>query len=190
MSNLSRNLTETEKLQMVMSHGNFFGGDDDENDGELRKLQATNRGLKKRVNKLQDKNRKLKAEWTRIAAENQKVDGLRAEIEELNARIVALESEHSAAIQAKDREIIQIQQKFAKTKHRLQADHLNLSREYEEKMRDIADQNSSRGASAEYGYGDDPDTDILDIIEECGDDVERLKRELYTALECMKMADE
>merc|ERR550539_1918016 len=75
----SKNLSQTEKIQMVLSSGNFFGDGDDGNSEMVEQLQARNRRLKKRVDKLQTINNTLKTDMSKVQRDNAKVKELKDE---------------------------------------------------------------------------------------------------------------
>lgn len=162
-----KNLTETEKIQMVLSQGNFFG-DDDANSAELEHLQAQNRRLKKRVDKLQTINNSLKTAASTQKRENAKVVEMKDEIKTLKKRMAEMEAEHKKTVQTRDREIHSLK----RNKVRLQNENLNISRSFEEKIKVLEERTRPLG----------DDEEILSMIEECGDDVEKLKETLLSGI--------
>lgn len=175
---------------MVLSQGNFFADDNGSNQlvEQLQVLraqhisfhiisyrmscaQAQNRRLKKRVDKLQTLNNTLKTDMAKIQRENAKVAELKEEMRSMKRKMAEIDTAHKKAIQDKDREI----RKLKLNKERLQTERIKISQEFEEKIKVLETQNSQRNMA----YGDDQE--ILDAIEECGDDVDQLKQMLLSS---------
>ena len=164
-----KHITETDKMKMAITQLNLFNATSENNNNELiDELRSQNQGLQDRVKKLQSDKEKLKKKISEQEEDNKQVGELKSEIEELTDSLKLIEQENEKQdkeIQIKDHEIDRLNRELLKVKHK------------KEKEKDKSN------------YKDMNDDDINEIIDECDENVNKLKSKLYEIMEMMKTID-
>ena len=174
-----KHITETDKMKMAITQLNLFNTASDNNNGEIEQLRSQNQGLQQRVKKLQSDKEKLRKQLIEEQEDNKEVESLRSEVKELQESLKIIEDENDKQdkeIQLKDREINRLNQLLLKSKHKFE-------REQEKK------EEEERKKKNEKKYSQMNDDDINGIINECDDDLDKLKEKLYEIMEIMKTVD-
>jgi len=184
-------MSDTDKMKMAITQLNLFGDDKNEDQELLEQLKAQNMGLQERIKKLQKDKERLKKDMVQHIEGNKELNETKKELEELQESMKLIQDENEKQdklLAAKDREIAKLNQSILKNKHKFEKEKNHITKEYKDKIMKI-EQKYSTKTSLETLQNDGDDEDINEIIEECGDDLNKLKNKLYEVMEIMKNVD-
>ena len=147
-------------------------------------------GLNERINKLQKEKKALKKQISEGMEDRKLVSELKEEIEELRESMKIIQEENEKQDQmltTKEREVTKLKQTIMQNKKRYQVEMDEKEREYKENLVRIEQRYSTKRVSSVKFDGDDDD--INEVIDECGDDLNKLKEKLYEVMSIMKEVD-
>eukprot|EP01083_Nonionella_stella_P246909 856694_1 len=185
----SKRLTDTEKMSNFATQLNLFGDNNDQ--AEIDKLNQQLFGLKDRVKKLQNDKEKLNTKMANYMEENKEVNELRQELDMLKESIKIIGDENEKQdkdIQIKDREIQKLSQQILKQKHKFEKEKKDITKKYKDKIKTMEQKYATKVVPDDEEKTNE-DEDINDMIDECGNDIGKLKNKLYKVMEIMKKVD-